>query len=232
MSNERQPEQPKQARWDIAALALGFAGGVLGSLAVLSVWELPESMKEHALLSGPFLAFVALIVLLAMFHRPLREVLARGNLTLSWGDKKISIQEIEENFDREIESRLDSLASELEDLREQIPSNLDRTEEVRSEDRDGIAPFRTGALHRISEAFQIDSEDLASIIYHLGTSKYKWRNQDTLARRTGLSASVIEDLVRQTPQLIVRGTGRFGNVIFRLTESAKRDFGAIIAPDI
>lgn len=166
---------------------------------------------------------------IAIFYRSLREALARGNLTLSWGDKIISIQEIEENFDRELESRLEALASEVEDLRDRLPAVAAGFHEGTPARGEGTE-FRPGVLRRISDAFRVESEDLASVVYHLGISKYKWRNEQTLAKRTGLSTGEVEELARQTPQLIVRSSGKAGNVILRLTDSAKREFGAIIAP--
>jgi hypothetical protein len=198
-------------------------------LTIFTVGRIPGELKDHALLSGPFLAFTVAIVLVAIFHRPLREMLTKGNLTLSWGDKTISVQEIEENFDRELEARLEALASEVEDLRERLPA-VAAGASAAAGDRSEENEFRPGALRRISDAFRIESEDLAAVVYHLGTSKYKWRNQQTLAKRTGLSAGDIEELVGKAPQLVVRSRGKSGNTIFRLTDSAKRDFGAIVAP--
>lgn len=184
-------------------------------------------MQKHALLSGPFLAFVALFLLIAIFHQPLRQLLARGNLTLSWGDKTISIQEIEENFDQELEAKLDVLSGEIEELRELISESQDNFRAKKSSSNDAVSSQAT-AVDRIKEAFSIESKDLATIIYHLGASKFKWRNQHTIAKLTGLSANKIDETARKAPELIVRGHGKAGNIIFRLTASAKQEFGAII----
>ena len=50
--------------WDLAALAFGLVGGVGGSLTVFAVGSLPRDMESHVLLSGPFLTFVGMIVVL------------------------------------------------------------------------------------------------------------------------------------------------------------------------
>ncbi len=61
--------------------------------------------------------------------------------------------------------------------------------------------------------------------------QYKWRNQHTLAKRTGFSAGHIEEFGATSTQLVIRSRRKSGNVIFRLTDSAKREFGGIISPD-
>ena len=220
MNQSSRSQERGRTRWDFANLILGFAGGALASLTIFVVKHVPGEFQDHALLSGPFLAFLAAIILLAIFHRPLREALTRGNLTFSWGDKTISIQDFEEHFDQELEARLDTLASEVEDLREQISEKPGT----------GQGNLRPGTIDNIKKAFDIQSDDLASIIAHLGASKYKWRNQRTLTKRISLSASEIDDLVRQVPNLVFQGRGKSGNTIYRLTDSAMREFMTAFLP--
>lgn len=214
---------------NVVTIILGFAGGVVGTLAVFAFKYPPEYVKEHALLSAPFLTFVALVILLALFHRPLYQLLSRGSLTLKWGDKEISIQEIEEKFDQEIESKLEVLASEIEDLRLQTKTAMEPNAKGGRKSQTVEASDSASVLDNIRKTFQIDSNDIGSIIYHLGTSKYKWRNLQTLAKRTGFSVSEVEELARKAPNVIVRGNSKAGNVIFRLTDAAKSQFGSIMA---
>ena len=213
---------------DLSALGLGLAGGIVGSLLILFAGHAPRPLEEHALLSGPFLAFLGVLILVVVFHRPLQQLLARGNLTLTWGDKTISIQEIEENFDQEMDARLEDLSAELEALREQVEAAHPKGGEKQDEDQE--AASQAAALARITDEFRVGSPDDASVLYHLGTSKYEWRNLRTLAVRTGLSTSEVEAIAKRLPNLIVRGRGKSGNAIFRLTRAAKQSFAAVIAP--
>lgn len=223
MDQGSESKTSRKTWWDFAVLGVGFAGGILASLLVFVSRQAPEALKDHPLLSWPFLGFVLAIVLLMVFHRAISGALSRGNISLTWGDKTISIQEIGENFDKELESRLGDLESELEDVRNQL--KVLGSGETAPTDAGSVG---ADVLSRIESAFGLKDRDLSSIVFHLGTSKYEWRNIATLAKRTGLSSPRIDELARGVPQLIIRGSGKTGNTIFRLTEAARRDFGAIV----
>ncbi|MEM7223795.1 MAG: hypothetical protein AAF495_12490 [Pseudomonadota bacterium] len=231
MTDGKKSTLPEWVRREIVVLALGFAGGVVGALFIGSIWLWPELDKDHALLSGPLLLFVAVIVLLAVFHRPLGNLLNRGNLTLSWGDKKISIQEIEENFDQELEARLDALKSDIEDLRLQIGEPAGGPKPQADGEPSAKQAAQSDSLSRLKEGFGLDSREQALLVYHLGASPYKWRNQRTLAKRSGLPDSTIGQLANDMPSLVIRSRGKSGNTIFRLNDDAKRRFGGIITSE-
>jgi DNA-binding transcriptional MerR regulator len=175
--------------------------------------------KDHALLSAPFLLFVGVVIVLWLFHAPLQKMLSRGSLTIKWGDKEIAIEDISRNFDKELSEKLAELSAEIEELKQHM-------EDLRGAGSKASAKTKTqsepeSVLDKICSAFHVASDDIAIMIYHLGSSRYEWRNVDTLARKTGFPVEKIESLSRQVPHIIVRGQGKTGNVLIGLTESAK-----------
>jgi hypothetical protein len=70
----------------------------------------------------------------------------------------------------------------------------------------------------------VNSRKLALLVYHLGHSRFEWRYQETLVKRTGISAAEIDELVVFTPENIIRGIGKRGGVIYRLSTGEKQRF--------
>ena len=157
-----------------------------------------------------------MILVVGIFYNPLRTLLSRGALTIKWGDREISITDIESNIDtqfNDLESQLTVLADELEALKQQQGSAAkDASEEGEPTQSDS-----SGILKAVRDEFsEVTSDQMASIIFHLATSRYKWRNLATLAKRTGLEADAVESLALSHPNLTIRSRSKYGNVIFRL----------------
>jgi hypothetical protein len=208
-------------------IALGFAGGFLGAVAFHTAFTFPTGMQQHALLSAPFLAFIAFVIILMIFHRPIGGLLSRGNVTLKWGDKEISVQDIEESFEKEFDARLEFLSSEIEDLRMSL-GTTSSSKKVPKSDEDALGKdYKEGVLNHIGEQFHTGSKKADPVIFHLGSSKYKWRNMETLAKRTGFSMVDIDEIANAHPQIIVRSQSKSGNIILRLTDAASTKFAAM-----
>ena len=204
----------------VAVLALGFAGGVLANVIFPSMARLPQLPGDHPLLGAPFLTFLSIILVIAVFYSPLKTLLSKGALTIKWGDREISITEIEANVDtqfNELESKLANMADEIEGLKKSARDIAPTPQEPRRADDGTVAQIR----HVFNE---VKSNDLASVIFHLGTSSYKWRNQATLSKRTGLEPEDIDAFALSVPDLIVRSTAKSGAIIYRLTTEAKARF--------
>ena len=206
----------------LAILAVGFAGGVLANLLVAAIDWIPEVAVAHPLFGAPFLTFLAVVLIVAIFYNPLKSLLSRGTLTIKWGDKEISITEIEGKVDKEFgdfESRIDNIAVEIEGLKR---STL-KVEEGPAVTEEQQAGRGAGIRDAIKNVFsEVISDDLATIMFHLGSTDYKWRNQETLSKRTGLGGETINSLVLSVPDLVIRSKAKSGNTIYRLTDDAKR----------
>jgi hypothetical protein len=222
----------------LVAIFFGFAGGLLASLFIFSLNKFPKDVLEqgHPLISAPFLAFLGIMILVAIFHRPIQSLLSRGQVIIKWGDKEISLSEIEENVDTELnvyDSKLADLDADLQELRRTVEilqkSNNDQTEKsVHVKIAEGVDKS-SNTVQKIKEEFEwVDSDKLAVLIYHLGSSKFKWRNQHTLVKKTGLVADSIDDIARAFPEHIIRSRGKSGNIIYRLSDKAKAKYLQVI----
>lgn len=182
---------------------------------------LPQLPGDHPLLSAPFLTFISIILVVAIFYQPLKTLLSRGALTIRWGDREISITEIEESVDtqfHELESKLGNIADEIEVLKKNVPTPVAASVEEPRQEGDGVL----AAIPRTFPEAALD--DLASILFHLSTTTYKWRNQETLGKRTGLGSETVDTIVLSAPELVVRSRAKSGKVIYRLTTEAKSRF--------
>jgi hypothetical protein len=207
-------------------IIIGFIGGLLASLLIFGLNKFPEGVltRGHPLISAPFLAFLGAIFLMWLFYTPIQTLLSRGQLTIKWGDKEISITEIEQNIDEQfnqLEAKLSDLSAEIQQLKSQ-PSvegeQLPNSRAIGEDHSDKLISYISTAFH------WVHSDDLALIVYHLGASKYKWRNQSTLVQKTGLAPDDIDDLIRAVPEHIIRSRGKSGNVIYRLTDRTRGEF--------
>ena len=205
----------------VPILAVGFTGGVLATLVIVALKWVPEVAVEHPLFGAPFLTFLAVVLVVAIFYHPLRTLLSRGTLTIKWGDREISITEIEESVDtqfNELESKLANIVDEIEELKR----STFKAEEGAVENEEQRPGRGSGMLEGIKERFsEATSDDLALIIYHLGSTEFKWRNQATLSKRTRLDRETIDSLILSAPNLIIGSRAKSGNTIYRLTAEAK-----------
>jgi hypothetical protein len=78
-----------------------------------------------------------------------------------------------------------------------------------------------GALAAIRVALpEVNSDDMATIIFHLGTATFDWRDEDTLRILTKLDKGTIDMLAQTTSDLIARGKTGSGNMVYRLKPKA------------
>lgn len=218
----------------ITALVIGFIGGLLASLLIFGLNHFPEDVlaRGHPLISAPFLAFWGILILVFLFYTPLQTRLSKSQFTIKWGDKEISIAEIEKNLDEQFaqfEAKLSDLGSEIQNLKSQLSSSGKELEVAASADENN----NSTKLKHIKDSFDwVTSDDMAKIVFYLGTSKYTWRNQSTLVQRTDLPLSYIDELIQSVPEEIIRSKGKSGNIIYRLSDSARGKFLQLSGSDI
>lgn len=90
----------------------------------------------------------------------------------------------------------------------------------------------TNVIEQIKEQFNVKDNNVATLLWHLGTYDGKFRNQTTLIKRTALSESQLDDLIKLHPDLFYRGKGKTGNVIYRLQDAIKTKFISFRGSDI
>lgn len=195
-----------------AQFGIGFIGGLFAAFIVAGFGAFDLSLENHALLSSPFLSFLAFLLLLIIFHKPISMLLGRGSVTFKWGDKEIGFQEISEEFDKELGSRL-----------EQLEERIDSIITVNSIKSQLSEQSITQTLEQsIKKRYSSNSDDSRKIIFHLVHTNYKWRNAETLVKKTGLPENEIKLLAREEPDIIL-GRSKSKKDIYRLADIAKRE---------
>lgn len=212
-----------------ARLAYGIVGGLLGVLIVTSIGAFNFQLKSHALLSAPFLSFVAFLLLLAMFHEPIGRLFGRGSVTVRWGNKEFGFHELPEEFDKELSSRLEILEARIESLDQ---SARDIKKENSDEDETSITQASTdnsppNLMTYIKQKYKAETDEMRRVIFHLTHTNYKWRNATTLVKKTGLSEGEIERLAINAPHIIVKGVSKSDRVIYRLVDTVKAELDPI-----
>lgn len=115
------------------------------------------------------------------------------------------------------ESRLADLDVELRQIKALLHSERDRAAKPEEP-----SVLNATALGKIKAALPwVGSDQLALLVYHLGNSQFKWRNQDTISHETGFHAQVIDDLVGSVPERIILAKSKLGKVIYRPLDQAK-----------
>lgn len=246
---------PARRPWEmLPVLLLGCASGILGSAVLFGLVKLDYSSEArfHPLLSTHFLTFLAILILALLFYQPIRALLGKGSLTIKWGDREISLTEIETSVNQnirdektELETEVEGIVDQIKDMRTEFDTLAGELDALRQRPAGGAgAPEGEGAdplsvkverardaQHRprgliddIKQHYGVDHDDAAAVIYHLGNSKFQWRNANTLSARTGLSEERLENLARSMPQTVVRGHAKSGRPIYRLTDEHKARF--------
>ena len=174
----------------IIAIVSGFIGGVIG--ANLSLLFKPNDKLMELVLNWPFLSFVLVIFIVTIFYDSIKQLISKRNWKIKIGDKEISITDYIDN----------TVDDKLSDFDNQPPEKITDSN-----------------IEQIKKIFNIESNDFANIIFHLGSSKYKWRTLKVLSKRTGLDNDKIERYARARPELIIRSIGnKSGNGIYRLND--------------
>lgn len=79
----------------------------------------------------------------------------------------------------------------------------------------------------ISNFENITNYNQAKIFYHLGTSKYKWRNKNKLALKTLINIYNIDDVINTMDQYIIKSKSKSKKIIYRLKDDIKERFDNI-----
>lgn len=187
-------EKSKNSILLITAIVSGFIGGVIGATLNLLISK-PNDTLMGLVLNWPFLSFVLIIFIVTIFYDPIKELISKRIWKLKYGDKELSINEY-------IEKAVDEKLSDSENQTPETTTN-------------------PSIIEKIKKIFNIDSDELAKIIYHLGSSNIKWRSLKTLSKRTGLDNDKIERYATSRPELIIRSIGTSGNGIYRLKDEKK-----------
>ncbi len=223
------------------AIVSGFCGGFLASIFVFGLNKFPSSILEqgHPLISTPFLAFVGAIIVIGIFYKPIQSLLSRGQVKIKWGDKEISLSEIENKVEAEFheyDSKLTDLDVEIKELKKML--DVIGKEKPSENEEDGLSAdvndkfektISTSITQKIKDNFDwVNSDKLATLVYHLATSRYRWRSQQTLVKKTGVTASEIDEFVYAFPEHIIRSQGKSGNTIYRLSNKMKAQYTDVI----
>lgn len=83
-------------------------------------------------------------------------------------------------------------------------------------------------VDKIKLEFGLSSQEAALLFYHLGSTKYEWRNQSTLMEKTGWSAPEIDQIARFYPEQIKRGKRADGTIIFRLNPPWRQEIKGLL----
>ena len=143
-----------------------------------------------------------------------------GSLSLSISNKK------EKKFNKELEIRLERIAIENEKLCQPI-SKLAYGVQASEKGLEHITPIPEGMLERISNAYGVKDKNAALIMYHLGMSNYHWHTIDAVKKRTGLTASTIEEITSRKGSPICKGLSQSGNTVYGFRGTV---FGFLTAP--
>jgi hypothetical protein len=135
------------------------------------------------LLEWPFLFFLALAVFLAMFRVSLGALLARGDITLSWGDGKIRLLDLSTNLDKD----LDPIREDIEAIKQSLALRGSPQIEGSNPPDQAIQPRTAAATERILHA--------------LITGKYNWRSIERLAAIAGVSEEDAREILSANPNV-------------------------------
>lgn len=155
------------------------------------------------LLDWPLIALFVLLLLLAIFRKELAALLARGGITLVWGDKSFTISDLPE----ELDESFSEMVEEIEDLRNRLSALEDAT---------GKKPAPAEARSGLTEA-QEEAVRQRMISDGLEKSRYRWRSIERLAAIGGVTEADALAILR-SDRGVRLGTGKSGRQIARLKE--------------
>jgi hypothetical protein len=76
-------------------------------------------------------------------------------------------------------------------------------------------------INKVKKKFDIKDEELASLIYQVGTVDKTFRTLKTLESRTGFEKSKIDSYINNNPDIFIRKRNKNGDPLYRLTELKK-----------
>ncbi len=190
-----------------------FLAGCIFSLLLLSFINYEGlSNKPEILFDYPFLGFLIIIILALLFYDYILKLFNKGEIIIKWGSYEISLKELPEKIEQEISEQLEN----QEETKKANETSFNVRESASDLDKNNI-------IDLIKEEFGIKDNTVANLVYQLGSSEFKWRKLFTLSKRIGLEPDKIDELVKERPELIVRGIGKNG-VIYKLNDNIKTIF--------
>jgi hypothetical protein len=145
------------------------------------------------LLEAPFLLFVAVVVFLCRFRRELTGLLSRGDILISWGEKRsIRLRELSKSLDEELEP----IRDDIETLKRSIGA--------------GSEPTKVSPPVPPREADEDRKQIATRIREGLRSSEFTWRSVERLAAVSGTTESQVLEILRADPdvRLSVGKSGR------------------------
>jgi hypothetical protein len=159
-------------------------------------------------LSWPVLFFAFLFWFVRKHGTLLGERIQRGHFTIKWGPGEITLHELSESLDKE----LDPMRNEIEDIKRALAS-LQKSAPESDQARKPPVAEQPLDERRADEAQRRMKEALA-------TGKAAWRSFERLAVIGGVSESEVDDILRPDPE-VEFSIGKSGRRIARL--KSRRD---------
>ena len=132
-------------------------------------------------LEWPFLLFVALLLFWCLFGKELRAILCRGDILLSWGDRRIHLRELSKSLDEE----LDPIRDDIEELRRSAAEK---------------APLGAVVTSRVLD--DDDMERVKTLVRGaLEGSQFQWRSIERLAGASGVNEKRVLEIIRADPTI-------------------------------
>lgn len=154
------------------------------------------------LLDWPFLFFVGAGLLIYTFKAELGKVIARGGITLNWGDKSFEISELPEQLNESfapVADDIEEMKKRLSVLEEALKLNEAKTADVKSSELG--AEVVESARQRMLKALE--------------SGQYRWRSIERLSSAAGLSVAQASEILRPMKE-VVFSRGKSGRTIVRL----------------
>ncbi len=184
-------------------------------------------------LDWPFLSFVLLLTFCKIFYVEIKSLLKKGDISVSWGDKKVSLRDLNDNINQElgpIQDQIESLKSDLSTLEsklinqknyfgkkysdETISDNEPAKQDSDLKDDDSLT--KDAQSSNFSNKLNNDMKNLKEKIYAaLKSSPFEWRSIERLSIVTGYSQEQILPLLLNDPNIKL-SLGKSGRQIAKL----------------
>jgi hypothetical protein len=151
------------------------------------------------LLDWPFLLIAGAAALVYIYRVPLGNVIARGGVSIKWGDKSFSISELPE----ELNESFAPVTDDIEDLKQRV-SELEAR-----------APRKPSAKSRPADIESSKGDAQRRMLEALEQGQYRWRSIERLANVGAVSDEEAESILRPLDE-VVFSRGKSGRTIARL----------------
>jgi len=155
------------------------------------------------LLDWPFLLFVGLGIILVKFKPEVQKLLARGGITLTWGDKSFAISDLPEQLNETFATVTDDiqdLKARVEQLEKQLFTAQGHTS--REEQNELTAKQIETARERMLKGLE--------------EGKFTWRSIERLATIGNITEMQASNILRSMSE-VTFGRGKSGRTIVKLS---------------